>query len=118
MAALAGHIGRAHKEKKRDQLLLEAINRQNLLLQQILQEIRALRSELQGLQAIEAKTVEKTIRKTITSPSDEAIAQTPQVMAPEKKLPSFLRLSKTRRRERSIRRGHQAFKEIYERKKL
>jgi hypothetical protein len=85
MASLAGHI-RGHNQSSFQQILIEALNKQNELLERILVELEEIHSLLEGLNIVEAK-VEKTVTTRAIAPASHQAKASRE----ESSLPSFLK---------------------------
>jgi hypothetical protein len=84
MASLAGHI-RGHSQSSFQLMLVEALNRQNELLEEILSELKSMHRLLEGLSFTETK-IEKVTARTVT-PSHKKTGEKKE----ESNLPSYLR---------------------------
>jgi hypothetical protein len=96
MASLAGHI-RGHNQTSFQQILIEALNKQNELLERILVELEEIHRLLEGLNVIEAKVEETRVEATsraiasISHRTKEEANHKAKTSKEESSLPSFLR---------------------------
>jgi len=96
MASLAGHI-RGHNQSSFQQILIEALNKQNELLEKILVELEEIHSLLERLNVVETR-IEETVTSKAIMPSserhqakEEEASHQAKISKEEPSLPSFLR---------------------------
>jgi|GEM_PF-2201059 len=92
MASLAGHI-RGHNQSSFQRILIEALNKQNELLEKILVELESIHRLLEGLNVVETR-VEATSRAIASishQAKEEEASHKAKTSKEESSLPSFLR---------------------------